>query len=106
MSLSATVLDAAYGKLEAFGPDRSLPQAERLRKLFPKLRPSERTEVLKQVALVSATVSSLAHRGGEEKMSRDDIIAELQRAHPFLRGDGLSQALFLVNYNAWHDGHR
>ena len=106
MPITPQILDAAYAKLESFGPELALPKADRVRKLFPKLRPAERAEVLKQVALVAATVSSLAQRGGEEKINREDIIAELQRAHPFLQRDGLTQALFLVNYYAWHDGHR
>src|SRR5215208_2844285 len=102
MAITLKILDAAYGKLESFGPDSALPQGQRLRKQFPKLRPRERAEVLKQVALVAATVSSLAERGGEQKINREDIVAELQRAHPFLRHAGLSQALFLINYYAWH----
>src|SRR5262245_569646 len=105
MAITPDILDAAYGKLESFGPDLALPKVKRLQKEFPKLRPRERAEVLKQVALVTATVGSLAERGGEEKMNREDIIAELQRAHPFLQRDGLRLALFLVNYYAWHDGY-
>jgi len=38
-------------------------------------------------------------------MEKEDIVAELQAAHLFLRGKGLQQAMFLVNYYAWHDGY-
>src|SRR5215208_6900115 len=102
MTIKPNILDSAYGKLESFGPDLALPKDQRLRKQFPKLNARERAEVLKQVALVAATVSSLAERGGEQKLNREDIIAELQRAHPFLRRAGLRHALFLINYYAWH----
>ena len=105
MTIDADILDSAFAKLEAFGPDLALPKEQRLRKEFPRIPPSNEEEVLKQVRLVSDTVWSLAERGGEAKMKKQDIISELQRAHPFLRHSGLKQALFLVNYYAWHEGY-
>jgi RimJ/RimL family protein N-acetyltransferase len=98
-------LDRAYAVLEAFGPQRSLPAAERLARHFPQLTEAQVREVVRQSARVSRTVWSLAERGGEAKLGRDAVASELQAAHPFLRAAGLDHARFLVNYYAWHDGH-
>ncbi len=98
-------IDLAYSKLEAFGPDLRLPKRDHLRKELPHLTQDQAEEILHQVDLVSKTVWSLAGRGGEAKMKKADIIAQLQRAHPFLSGAGLSRAIFLVNYYAWHEGY-
>jgi RimJ/RimL family protein N-acetyltransferase len=98
-------LDRAYAVLEEFGPQRSRPATERLAGQFPQLTDGQVREVLEQVGRVSKSVWSLAERGGEAKLGRDAIVAELQAAHPFLREAGLERATFLVNYYAWHDGH-
>jgi hypothetical protein len=105
MPVDAHILDSAYGKLESFGPDLALPKDERLKKEFPRLGGGDEEEILRQVDLVSKTVWSLAERGGEAKMKKEEIVAELQAAHPFLRDGGLKQAIFLVNYYAWHEGY-
>jgi len=98
-------IDLAYAKLEAFGPDLRLPKRDLLRKELPQLTQDQVQEILQQVDLVSKTVWSLAERGGEAKMKKEDIVAELQGAHPFLCSAGLSRAVFLVNYYAWHEGY-
>ena len=38
-------------------------------------------------------------------MKKEEIVAELQAAHAFLKKGGLKTALFLVNYYAWHEGY-
>jgi hypothetical protein len=105
MPVDAHTLDIAFGTLESFGPDLRLPQAERLKKEFPQLAGPDAEEVLKHIDAVPKSVWSLAERGGEAKMKKSDIVAELQVAHPFLREKGLKQAVFLVNYCAWHEGY-
>jgi hypothetical protein len=105
MAIDERILDKAYGKLESFGPDLGLPKIERLKKEFPRLSDVENSEILEQVDLVSKTVWSLAERGGEAKMRKEEIVSELQSAHFFLRDAGLKQAIFLVNYYAWHEGY-
>ena len=105
MSIDARTLDSAYAKLESFGPDLAMPARERLNKEFPRLTEAEADEVLHHVALISKTVWSLAERGGETKLKKQNVISELQAAHPFLQGAGLRQATFLVNYYAWHEGY-
>ncbi|KAB2658596.1 MAG: hypothetical protein DVB31_15625 [Verrucomicrobia bacterium] len=99
------ILDAAYEIYDEFGPDRRIDRPERLKGEFPALAPEELQELLRQMASVSRTVSAVAQRDGASKMSRGEIMAILQAAHPFLRHGGLSRAIFLVNYYAWHDGY-
>lgn len=105
MSIDARTLDSAYAKLESFGPDLAMPARKRLKKEFPRLTEAEADEVLHHVALISKTVWSLAERGGETKLKKENVISELQAAHPFLQAAGLRQATFLVNYYAWHEGY-
>lgn len=105
MSLDPQILDRAYALLEEFGPQRSRPPDQRLAEQFPQLTDEQVREVLELAARVSKSVWSLAERGGEAKLGRDAIVAELQAAHPFLREAGLDRARFLVNYYAWHEGH-
>jgi hypothetical protein len=54
---------------------------------------------------VDATVGELATQGGEAEMKRNDIQSALQTAHPILTDAGLKQVIFLVNFNAWHEGY-
>jgi hypothetical protein len=105
MTVDIQTLDSAFAKVESFGPDLGMPKIERLKKEFPRLSDKERDEILRHVEPVSNTVWALAERGGEAKMKRDEIKAELQAAHPFLVDAGLKQAMFLVNYFAWHEGY-
>jgi hypothetical protein len=105
MLIDDQTIDVAYAKLEAFGPDLAVPKRDRLKKELPLLTQDQAQEILRQVDLVSKTVWSLAEQGGEAKMKKSDMVAELQGAHPFLRGAGLNRAIFLVNYYAWHEGY-
>jgi hypothetical protein len=98
--LSDAILDASYYICEEFGPVRSIPRGERLKKRFPHLTTSDLLGLLHHVDAVSKTVWSLAARGGVMRMKKHEIIAELQRNHPFLRQEGLARAIFLVNYFA------
>jgi hypothetical protein len=105
MPLTDDIFDASYALCEKFGPVRRIPREERLKEKFPQLSAGELQELLNRVDEVSKTVWSVAERGGERKMKKQEIIAELQQKHPFLRHDGLARALFLVNYYAWHEGY-
>lgn len=105
MIVDPQILDRAYAVVEEFGPQRSRPPDQRLAEQFPQLTDEEVREVLERVGRVSKSVWSLAERGGEAKLGRDAVVAELQAAHPFLRDAGLERARFLVNYYAWHDGY-
>jgi hypothetical protein len=105
MSVTDAILNASYAICEEFGPVRRIPREKRLKDKFPQLSAVELQELLRRVDEVSKTVWSVAERGGGIKMKKQEVIAELQAKHPFLKHDGLSKALFLVDYYAWHEGY-
>ena len=104
MALDAPILDSAYRVYDEFGPDLRVPRPERLRREYPELSDADLAELVQQMESVSKTVWTVAERGGEAKMKKEQIVALLQEAHPFLKHEGLSRAVFLVNYYAWHEG--
>lgn len=99
------LLDQAFAIYEEFGPNRSSPRQERLQKEFPQLAPEEIEAVLAQMQAVANTVWDLAERGGETQLGNATVSRMLRAQHPFLHARGLSHAIFLVNYYAWHDGY-
>lgn len=105
MNVLDEIPEEAFAIYEEFGPNRSIPRKDRLHDTFPQLAPEEIELVLEQMRRVSATVSDLAERGGETQLGTTLVTRTLQINHPFLRGRGLSHAVFLVNYYAWHDGY-
>lgn len=102
---SDEIRDAAYAVFEEWGPKRRIERAERLKQEFPSLTDLDIVSILKEMKDVSATVWKIAELGGESKMGRNEIVKLLQEKHPFLRSKGLTQAVFLVNYYAWHEGY-
>jgi hypothetical protein len=105
MNLPDTVLDAAYAVFEEWGPRRRIPRNERLAKRFPMLTAEEIAWLLGCMDEVSKTVWNIAEHGGEAKLGATRVTERLQERHPFLHGAGLRQAVFLVNYYAWHEGY-
>lgn len=105
MDVPEEIPDEAFAIYEEFGPNRSIPRKERLHDAFPQLAPEEIEFMQEHMRRVSATVSDLAERGGETQLGSARVTQTLQANHPFLRGRGLSHAVFLVNYFAWHDGY-
>ena len=105
MNLDDELLDRAYAKLTGWGPHLQLSIEDRIKKHFPRVKEEDHEEIIRHVNLVGESVWSLAERGGEAKMKKEDIISALQSSHPFLKKKGLRQAVFLINYYAWHEGH-
>jgi hypothetical protein len=105
MPVTDAILDASYAICEEFGPVRRIPREKRLKDKFPQLSADELQEILRRVDEVSKSVWSVAERGGGIRIEKQEIILELQGKHPFLRHDGLSTALFLVDNYVWHEGY-
>ncbi len=105
MNIPDKILDQAYAVHEEWGPDRQIDRAERLKQKFPSLKDADIASVLETVKAVSATVWEIAEMGGEAKMPKNEVIRRLQEKHPFLKGKGLTRAVTLVNYYAWHEGY-
>jgi hypothetical protein len=105
MNLPDTVLDEAYAVFEEWGPQRRIARNERLAERFPLLTSEEIAALLRCMDGVSKTVWSIAKHGGESKLGAARVVEWLQEEHSFLHAGGLRQAVFLVNYYAWHEGY-
>lgn len=105
MSIPNAILDEAYKVFEEWGPNRKIDRAARLKQEFSSLSDAEIASIMKEMKSVSATVWKIAQMGGEARMPRGKIVKLLQEKHPFLKNKGLTQAVYLVNYYAWHEGY-
>jgi hypothetical protein len=105
MTITDAILDEAYSICNEFGPSMYVSRKERLKKGFEQLSTEEIDAVLKQMEEVAQTVSSLVTQGGPAKLGKETVIKVLQEKHPFLQAEGLQQAVFLVDYLAWHDAY-
>lgn len=105
MKLPDAVLDKADAIFEEWGPKRQVPRNERLAERFSTLTPDQVEWLTGRMEEVSATVWSIAERGGEAKLGAARATEWLQEQHPFLHAAGLRQAVFLVNYYTWHEGY-
>lgn len=105
MSISNKILDQAYAIFEEWGPNRSVDRTERLKQEFPALLDDEIQTLISEMNKISSTVWKIAKMGGGAKMSRSRIEKMLKEKHPFLNDKGLTHAVALVNYYAWHEGY-
>ena len=105
MPLNELALDKAYAVFEAWGPIRRIPPKARLAQVFPDLDDSSIESLISTLEKVNRTVWAIAELGGEPKLGRDKVVAQLQVEHPFLKHEGLRRAIFLTNYYAWHEGY-
>jgi hypothetical protein len=104
MDIPDEVLDRAFRIYEEFGPDRLIDRRERLQTELEIDSPEELDLILECMKAISETVWEIARMGGEIKLGKDKVHKLLQESHPYLKGEGLQKAKFLVNYLAWHDG--
>lgn len=97
--------DFAFAVCTSFGPELRLPRDVRIRRVFPSISDELLSEWLQDFKRVDAEIFRLAREGGPERLGRKVVRNRLQHAFPFLVGRGLRQALFLVGFNAWHEGY-
>jgi hypothetical protein len=98
-------MDAAFVAYTKFGPTLALAPVQRIRRRVWWASPSEITRWIADFDQVNTLIWNLAERGGAAKLGEDAVRRELSDAFPFLRHAGLRQAIFLVNYYAWHEGY-
>lgn len=97
--------DYAYAVSERFGPTLRLPIHTRIRRKLPWVQRATIDLWLPDFALVNDEVWRLARLGGTSKLGNREVEARLRAKFPFLRFEGLSQAVFLASYFAWHEGY-
>ncbi len=105
MPLNDDILDQAYAVFAEFGPDMRIDRAIRLQSVFPQLSTDEVSEMLTHMRAVHDSVWQIAEQGAETKLGRERVVALLQDKYPFLREKGLSRAVLMCNYYAWHEGY-
>ena len=97
--------DLAFKAYTGFGPTLALPAVQRIRRKVWWATTSEIERWIADFERVDKLIWNLAERGGAAKLGEDAVRRELSDAFPFLRHAGLRQAIFLVNYYAWHEGY-
>ncbi len=104
MDIPDEVLDRAFRIYEEFGPDRLIDRRERLQTELGIDSSEELDAIIDCMKAISETVWEIAKMGGEVKLGKERVRELIQTPHPYLKGEGLNKAMFLVNYFAWHDG--
>ncbi len=97
--------DYAYFLHERFGPTLRLPPMERVRRGLPYIPQATIEAWIREFEKVGVSIDSFAQQGGTQSLTRKVVKNKLQVDFPFLKNEGLRQAMFLVDYMAWHDGY-
>ena len=98
-------MDYAFKAYSQFGPTLGLSKKDRIRRKVWWASDTEISEWIPEFEKLDTFIWSLAERGGSAKLGPGAVQDELQKAFAFLRYSGLVQAIFLVNYYAWHEGY-
>jgi uncharacterized tellurite resistance protein B-like protein len=104
MEIPDEIFDRAFAIYEEFGPDRLIDRRERLEAELGIHSPETIDLIIERMKEISDTIWEIARQGGEIKLGEDKVIERIQDPHPYLKGEGLQKAIFLVNYFAWHEG--
>jgi hypothetical protein len=104
MEIPDEIFDQAFAIYEEFGPDRLIDRRERLEAELGIHSPETIDRILDCMKEISNTIWEIARQGGEIKLGKERVRELIQTPHPYLKGEGLNKAMFLVNYFAWHDG--
>ena len=104
MNLTDDVLDHAYSIYDEWGPKRRIDRRKRIKDAFKEISSDELDLLLHHMEEVTHTVWEIARKGGDSKLGNPKVVELLKEKHPFLTSEGLTQAVFLVNYYAWHEG--
>lgn len=96
--------DHAFHLHERFGPTLALPPAERIKKGLTDIPEATIAQWVEEFKQVNHLIGELAREGGSPKLTSAVVRRRIQERFPFLQQDGLRQAMFLVDYMAWHDG--
>lgn len=97
--------DFAFATCTAFGPELGQSRAERILRALPEVPEATLAGWLADFESLDAEIWALARAGGPVVLGEDAVRRTLTGKFPFLCGPGLKQAIFLVGYNAWHEGY-
>jgi hypothetical protein len=97
--------DLGFYAFSQFGPSKRLPEVARVKRFLPKTPDSTIGEWLVDYHKVDKKIWELSEKGVPHFVAALRVKKELKASFPFLTGPGLKQAVFLVRYFAWHEGH-
>ena len=82
-----------------------LPKLERLKKRLPWISEVELLSWIPELEEAERFLGPLAEEGGPNVLGQNQVEQRIRARFPFLVGEGLRQAIFLVSYGAMHDGY-
>lgn len=97
--------DYGYYVCTQFGSNLGRPRSDTLRKYISEISVEELDMWLTEFELVDRMVDDLSVKGGSKKLGGKYVSHQLQQGFPFLKHEGLNQAVFLVNYHAMREGY-
>lgn len=95
----------AYSIYEEFGPKRMVDRKSRLSTKFPNQSLETIDSWIEEFQAVNKHVWLLAEAGGTAHNNRTNLVKSLQEKFPWLDGNGLRTAMFLIDYYAHHEGY-
>ena len=97
--------DFAFRVAYGWGPEMKLPKLERLKKRLPWISEVELLSWIPELEEAERFLGPLAEEGGPNVLGQNQVEQRIRARFPFLVGEGLRQAIFLVSYGAMHDGY-
>lgn len=95
----------AYLIYTEWGPNRSIPRAERLAALFADVDEATRAAWMADFDEVEREIWRFAETGGPRLHSLDDFKRRMAAAFPFMTDDALGRAWSLAVYYTVHEGY-
>lgn len=100
------VKSRAYLVWAEWGPNLSIPRAERLATEFPTVPATTRADWLQEFAAIEHAIWGAAEKGADKSMDLGQFAELLRKTFPFMSDQAVRKAWFLANYYAWHEGYR
>jgi hypothetical protein len=97
--------DYAFRVAFSWGPELRLPKIERLRKHLPWVSERDLTSWIPELEQAERSLAAIVEAGGPRVLGEEEVERRIKELNPFLVGEGLRQAKFLVSYFAMHDGY-
>jgi hypothetical protein len=96
---------AAYLIYSEWGPQRSIPRAQRLAQEFPKIPEDTLAAWMEEFKRIEAEIWRIAEQGGPKTFSFEDFKKRMLRTFALMNEEALSRAWTLTGYYTWHEGY-
>ena len=99
------LINQAYLIYAEWGPNRSIPRADRLRQEFPQADEATLNAWMAEFERVHKKISSLAEQGGPKTFSLPAFSKLMRQDFPWMDDQSLSFAHTVMGYYAFVDGY-